>query len=381
MIAPTPFFSDRGCHVRIEEEARLIQGLGHHVEILTYGLGRDRSGLSIHRITRLPGYRKKAPGASIYKFPQDLLLRWLTDRMVKTRRPDLIWAHLHEGAYIAEPVSRAYHIPLWMDRQGSLVEELASHGTLKKQSRIGTWLFGKEHDLENRVDRILVNTDSAQNTLQERLGAKVQKLPDTVDTDRFRPLHWHDDLADKLGLSQEIPVVIYLGLIAPHQGTDLLIDAFALVKDSGKPAHLLMLGYPNLEEARKRVKDRGIEYPVTITGPIPYEDAHRYLALGTVAVSPKISLTEGNGKLLNYMALGLPTVAFDTPINHELMGESGVLTPAGDVEELAEAIIGLLDDKTAREQASQASRQRAVDHFSLPVIQQKIAELLNNLET
>ena len=369
MIAPTPFFSDRGCHVRIEEEARLLQGLGHHVEILTYGLGRDRPGLSIHRITRLPGYRKKAPGASVYKFPQDLLLRWLTDRMVKTRRPDLIWAHLHEGAYIAEPVSRAYQIPLWMDRQGSLVEELASHGTLKKQSRIGNWLFGKEHDLEHRVDRILVNTDAAYGALQERLGDKVRKLPDTVDTERFRPLGWQDDLAGKLGLSRDIPVVIYLGLIAPHQGTDSLIDAFSIIKDCGKSAHLLMLGYPNLAEARKRVKDRGIENHVTITGPIPYEEAHRYLALGTVAVSPKISLTEGNGKLLNYMAMGLPTVAFDTPINYELLGDTGVLTPVGDVEQLAEAIIQFLDDKDAREWASQAARQRVVDHFSLLVIQ------------
>ena len=41
MIAPTSFFSDYGGHIRILEEARVLQKLGHHVTILTYYLGRD----------------------------------------------------------------------------------------------------------------------------------------------------------------------------------------------------------------------------------------------------------------------------------------------------------------------------------------------------
>jgi glycosyltransferase involved in cell wall biosynthesis len=376
MIAPTPFFSDRGCHVRIEEEARLLQGLGHRVDILTYGLGRDRPGLSIHRITRLPGYQKKAPGASIYKFPQDLLLRWLTDRMTKSRRPDLIWAHLHEGVYIAEPVARAYQIPLWMDRQGSLVEELASHGTLKKESRIGQWMFDKELNLEDRVDCVLVNTDGAYKQLAERLGGRVRKLPDTVDTDRFRPISFPDDLARKIGLSRDIPIVAYLGLIAPHQGTDMLIDAFSLLRQEGKKANLLLMGYPNLETAKQRIREKGLAEWATVVGPIPYEEAHRYLALGTVAVSPKTSLTEGNGKLLNYMAMGLPTVAFNTPINYELLGEAGRLTTPGNIGDLAQGIAEMLDGTDMRMEASQAGRKRAIEHFGLPVIRERISQLL-----
>ena len=378
MIAPTPFFSDRGCHVRIEEEARLLQRLGHHVNICTYGLGRDRPGLSIHRIARLPGYKKKAPGASVYKFPHDLLLRWLTDRMVKSHHPDLIWAHLHEGVYIAEPVAKAYQIPLWMDRQGSLVEELASHGTLKKESRIAQWMFGKEQDLEAKIDRVLVNTETAKQQLTKRLGDRVQQLPDTVDTDRFRPMPRPQDLADKYQLPRDVPIVIYLGLIAPHQGTDLLIDAFALLRKKGINAHLLMMGYPNIDDAKRRISDKGLKDSATVIGPIPYEDAHRYLALGTVAVSPKTSLTEGNGKLLNYMAMGFPTVAFNTPINAELMGDTGLLTMPGNIENLAEAIAQFLKNETMRTETGEAARKRAVELFSLPVIQDRIDDLLSN---
>jgi glycosyltransferase involved in cell wall biosynthesis len=376
MIAPTPFFSDRGCHVRIEEEARLLKGLGHRVEIVTYGLGRDRPGLSIHRITKLPGYRKKAPGASLYKFPQDVLLRWLTDRLAKSIRPDLVWAHLHEGAYIAEPVCRAFQIPLWMDRQGSMVEELVSHGTLKKQSRTGKWLLSKELELEEQVDQVLVNSESAEATLSERLGNRVKMLPDTVDTDRFRPAPPDKKLLKKLKLPERIPIVIYLGLIAFHQGIELLINAFSILQKKGISAHLLLMGYPKIKETEQLIAKEGLEDCATVMGPIPYEEAHRYLALGTIAVAPKISLTEGNGKLLNYMAMGLPTIAFDTPVNRELLGDTSILTPLGNAESLAIGIETYLNNNTMRKEAAQAVRKRAVENFSLPVIREVIVELL-----
>ena len=41
MIAPTSFFSDYGGHIRILEEAQVLQKLGHQVTIVTYYLGRD----------------------------------------------------------------------------------------------------------------------------------------------------------------------------------------------------------------------------------------------------------------------------------------------------------------------------------------------------
>ncbi|GAH30553.1 unnamed protein product [marine sediment metagenome] len=41
VIAPTPFFADRGCHIRILEEIRALQKLGNKVTLYTYGLGRD----------------------------------------------------------------------------------------------------------------------------------------------------------------------------------------------------------------------------------------------------------------------------------------------------------------------------------------------------
>ena len=40
-IAPTGFFADYGCHVRIRGQMRALQGRGHTLRIVTYPAGRD----------------------------------------------------------------------------------------------------------------------------------------------------------------------------------------------------------------------------------------------------------------------------------------------------------------------------------------------------
>ena len=41
MLAPTSFFSDYGCHVRILEEAAVLRERGHEYRVLTYHRGRE----------------------------------------------------------------------------------------------------------------------------------------------------------------------------------------------------------------------------------------------------------------------------------------------------------------------------------------------------
>ncbi|NLX37748.1 MAG: glycosyltransferase family 1 protein, partial [Chloroflexi bacterium] len=54
MLAPTSFFGDYGCHVRIVEEARYLQQNGQQVTICTYQNGRDLPDLDIRRTISLP---------------------------------------------------------------------------------------------------------------------------------------------------------------------------------------------------------------------------------------------------------------------------------------------------------------------------------------
>jgi glycosyltransferase involved in cell wall biosynthesis len=97
---------------------------------------------------------------------------------------------------------------------------------------------------------------------------------------------------------------------------------------------------------------------------VAYEEAPLRLALGDVAVAPKISATEGSGKLLPYMAAGLPVAAFDTPVHREYLDRWGIYAPAGDAAGLARALAWALDHPDAARRATLALRARAVSQFT-----------------
>ena len=125
---------------------------------------------------------------------------------------------------------------------------------------------------------------------------------------------------------------------------------------------------------RSAVAERGLAGSVTLTGRVDYAEAGRHLALGEVAVSPKRSATEANGKLLNYMACGLPTIAYDGPVARENLGDAGVFVPLGDRTALATALAGLLADAGERKRRGEALRERAVAEFGWPALAERLVE-------
>jgi glycosyltransferase involved in cell wall biosynthesis len=123
----------------------------------------------------------------------------------------------------------------------------------------------------------------------------------------------------------------------------------------------------------------GLTDSVTVTGRIDYALAPRYLGLATVAVSPKRSATEANGKLLNYMATGLPTVAYDGPVAREILGDAGTLVPRGDVSALARALASLLDDPAECRRRGAALRERAVTEFGWPALARRLVDVYRDV--
>jgi glycosyltransferase involved in cell wall biosynthesis len=158
--------------------------------------------------------------------------------------------------------------------------------------------------------------------------------------------------------------VVYLGLLNTYQGVDHLLEAIPRVLARVPDAHFLIMGYPNVDEYQAKARDLGVGSHTSFPGRIDYDQAARYLALGDVAIGPKLSQTESNGKLFNYMASALPTVAFDTPPSREILGDLGIYAPRGDVAALADAIVGLLVQPDESATLGLRLRQRVIDHFS-----------------
>jgi len=372
MIAPTSFFGDYGCHVRILEEVRVLQKRGHRVTIVTYYKGRDLPELNIVRTRPTPWHADYEVGSSRHKVAFDALLSWTALRTALRLKPDIVHAHLHEGALIGRAVSALTGAPLVFDYQGSLTAEMLDHHFVRPGGK-REWFF---RALEKRIDRlpraILTSSRHSAQLLRDNLqdqAHRVVPMPDCVDTDFFRPRTPADQadvdaIKDQLGVPRDRTVVIYLGLLAQYQGTYHIIHAARQVVAAQPNVHFLVMGYPNHDGYQREAAQSGPIDHMTFTGRVPYEQAARYLRVGDIALAPKLSLTEGAGKILNYMACALPTVAFDTPQAREFMAHFGLYAERGSAESLAERIGELVLNPDRARALGEALRVRAINRFS-----------------
>jgi glycosyltransferase involved in cell wall biosynthesis len=361
--------------VRILEEARAVIPCGVTLRLVTYHLGRDVSGFPIDRIASVPWYGKLEAGPSWHKPYLDLMLLFKALKVAHSFKPDLIHAHIHEGAFIGAILKKLLRVPLLFDCQGSLTAEITDHGFVRQGSLLQRLFAVLERWIDLSSDYIIA---SAGPTVEILVSGgvpreRVRALMDGVDTAVFAP-QAKEEIRARLGLPNDRPIVGYLGLLNSYQGVDLLLEAAALLKGQGAKLHFLIMGFPE-GKYREQAEALGLSGMVTFTGRVPYDEAPLYLSAGDLAVSPKISLTEANGKLFNYIACGLATVVFDTPVNREILGDAALYAKFGDAAELAGAIGRLAGDRELREELGRKGRERAVAEHSWEARGRELAQI------
>jgi glycosyltransferase involved in cell wall biosynthesis len=342
------------------------------VIIVTYYKGSDLPGLDIRRTAPLPWHTDYEVGSSRHKIAFDAYLSVQSLIEGLRERPDIIHGHMHEGALIGGVLARLLRVPLVFDFQGSMTSEMVDHGFLSTDSRIYTMAYNLERAINIRLpDAIVTSSLQAARLLEENFDLNpdiIHPLPDCADTIRFRPdildPQQKMELKEHLGIPHDRCVVAYLGLLTDYQGTPYLIEAAARLRAAGENVHFLVMGYPNVEHYLTLAEEAGVGDAMTFTGKIEYRDAPNYLALGDIAVAPKVSATEGSGKILNYMAMAQPIVAFDTAVSREYMADLGIYVPVGDGAAFAEAIGELVHDPQRRHNAGLALRKRAQETYS-----------------
>lgn len=381
MIAPTPFFNDRGCHTQIYEEIKALQKLGNEIVLCTYGLGRDLSGIKIIRTLKMPWYKKLSAGPSFTKI---LILPFLTITTLKTIikfKPDIIHAHLHEGALIARFCKFFFPKKRYLfDMQGSLSGETLQHGFVRPQGIFHKFLEFLENKIANWFF-VITQSESMIKEL-ETFGVpenKRRNVKDGVDTDIFKPMPFNNVLAAKLDIDENKPRVIYMGLLEQYQGVDIMFNAFKTVLKKIPTIQFIVIGFPNIDKYQKMCEILGIAQSTKFLGKIDYTILSNYLTLSNIAIAPKIALTEGDGKIYNYMAMGICTIAFDRSVSREILGETGIYAKMESSEDMAEKIIWAIEHPKECMELGKKSRERAITNLSWDAVGVRINEVYLSL--
>jgi glycosyltransferase involved in cell wall biosynthesis len=181
-----------------------------------------------------------------------------------------------------------------------------------------------------------------------RSRAEHVVIPNIVAPWRFAPVEPAADLPATAGHR-----VLSVGGLRPVKGHLELVRA---VGESAlrRRVQLVVVGEgaqrPILEETADR-------FEVDLVLPGAVEDTRPHLAAADLYVHPSHSEGSSNA-IAEAMAAGLAVVATDVGGTRELVGDSGVLVPAGCAERLVDAITGLLDDPARREQLGAGARER-----------------------
>ena len=383
-VAPTPFFANRGCHIRILNEVEGLKKQGKRVILCTYGLGLDIDDVEIRRIWRIPGYTKTDAGFSPYRFLADFLLFFLVLKTIITEKPDIIHGHLHEGGLIGSVASRILFwrkTPVIMDVQGSLSGELASYGHFKRAPFVLKIFLQVEKLICRLPDFIVCSSPAGMECTVEVCGASADKvvLFGDVVPDEFFVERDKKSAKTEVGIPDEKTIVMYTGSLLPGKGVDVLMAAIKTFLADDVSTIFALIGYP-VEEIKHHIRDHGIGDRVMVVGEVSYLELSGWLAAADVAVDPKrAGAGEASGKILHYMACGLPVVCFKTANNIDLLGETAFMARDESADELCRSIQLALTDSKTRNMYGAAGKEKAWERFSLEAAGKKLAALYDQL--
>src|SRR4030095_11542673 len=130
----------------------------------------------------------------------------------------------------------------------------------------------------------------------------------------------------------------------------------------GQVRFVAMGGGNQLDALRRLVRDQGLADQVEFTGRIPDEQVRRTLATSDVAVSPDPANDFNEyctmNKTLEYMAMGVPVVAFDLEETRVSAGDAAVYAPPNDAGALGRLVVELLADPERRAAMGRTGQER-----------------------
>jgi len=353
-------------------------GQNRHVAGLAAGLVRRGHAVTVYtrryaedlptKLTAPAGFDVvHVPVGPPIALPKDELLpymrpfgRWMADRWLSGRRPDVVHAHFWMSGVAAVVAATHVRVPT--------VLTYHALGTVKRchQQEADTSpviRIAVERHLGLAVDRVIAQ--SADEVAEiTALGVPVQKIAlaaSGVDIDRFAP--WGPSMP-----RSRRSRVLSVGRMVERKGFDDLIYALRAVPE----AELVIIGGPEdglddePEAGRLLALARLLEVAdrVQLIGAVPPEAMPAwYRSADLVACTPwyePFGLTA-----LEAMACGVPVVAYGVGGLGEsvLDGVTGALVDPGDIVGLATTMADLLTDDAERERLGMAGRCRAVDRY------------------
>ncbi|MGH2570316.1 MAG: glycosyltransferase family 4 protein [bacterium] len=365
VLAPEPFYEDRGTPIAVRAVLEALSERGLAVDLVTYPVGGTPAipGVEIHRVGRWLPIRRIRIGFSWSKVLLDLLMIPAMLRLGASRRYALVHA-VEESAFLAVLLRHWLGAPVLYDMQSSLPEQLREVGLFRGRWAQGV-LRGLERWLLENADSIVCSAGLAAHVRALAPGASVNEWQFPAPCLSVAPGEL-EELRRDLGIGPRSRVVLYTGNFEPYQGVGDLVEAAFAVHSRLPEACFLLAGAdgPSAATSSAHAKQLISRKALRILPRAPREDVLRLVAIADVVVSPRKSGANVGLKVFDYLAFGKPIVATDSPTHRSVLDEDCALLVPATPDELAQAIVTLLTDHGRAAELGAGARRYAEANLS-----------------
>jgi glycosyltransferase involved in cell wall biosynthesis len=325
MVAYTIYETDN----RVMRYAETLAARGDHVDVIALRQEGQTSkdvikGVNVFRIQRRT-FQEKTKASYLGK----ILLFWframvlLTGRQMGSRY-DLIHVHsVPDFLVFVAWLPKFMGCRIILDIHDVLPEFYASKFQSGPHSLVFKVLLWVEHASAAFADHVIVSNGIWREKLVSRcVGAdKCTAILNFPDRSIFR--------GQGKTRAGDIFIILYPGTLNWHQGVDIAIRAFALIKDEAPKAEFHIYGVGRTKDSLiDLTRQLGLQEQVLFRDPLPLREIAAVMENADLGVVPKRSDSFGNEafstKILEFMAVRVPVVVSDTKIDRYYFDESMV---------------------------------------------------------
>jgi len=258
------------------------------------------------------------------------------------------------------PVVATIHHPITRDRQ--LAIDAAPDWFYRLLVRRWHGFLGMQIRVSRKLKHIVTVSTQSYNDIVEQFGVAPSRLKliyNGIDTGLFAPQAQKSD--------DPWQIMTTASADQPLKGLRFLLQALALLRGRHPELKLLVVG--KLKEGgatAQLLEELQLQSAVRFVSGISNQEMVAHYNASAMVVCP--SLYEGFGLPAGEaMACGVPVISSDGGALPEVVGDAGIVVPAGDSGALARAIEKLLSNRELRETLGQAGRRRIEKTFSWQV--------------
>lgn len=377
LLAPQPYFQERGTPIAVDLMLRCLSSLGHTVCALVMEEGEDRSypGVELVRSRAPASVQNLGPGFSIGKLLSDGPFYKKALQLAEEWKPDVIHA-IEEAAFMAHHMSKRTGIPYIFDMDSSIPQQMVEKN--KAFAAVTPVLKQFETKALRRAAAVVPVCAALEDVARKAGAVNIHRIEDVSLLD--------ENLLPSLPLDRDppaegSPVFMYVGNLEVYQGLDLFLQAASLLHQEEVDFQCVVVG--GRPEAVNRYTDLaeklGIAGQVDFWGPKPLAMMSSLFRAADILVSPRLKGVNTPMKLYSYLDSGNPVLATNLSTHTQVVTEDHVMLADPEPEPFAQAMKRLALDPALRARLAARAKSYVQKEFTLSSYERKVKQLYDSL--